>query len=138
MELLVAREPSKNGATLGELFADGVHECFTVEDEIRPEGVKVEGKTCIPAGRYRVVLTKSQRFQKVLPEVLNVPGFTGIRIHSGNTAADTEGCLIVGAERTPTGVARSKDALLELMAMLQGVMDEGESVWITYKNPEAA
>lgn len=141
MLLTLNREPSKNGCTLGELLLDGVHECFTVEDEVREipgkpaSEWKVPGKTAIPQGKYRVVLTHSPRFGKVLPELLAVPGFQGIRIHSGNTAEDTEGCLIVGVERSPTGVLRSREALLELMAALSGVVDEGEQVWIEIRNP---
>ena len=140
MLLSLIREPSKNGGTLGELLLDGVHEAYTVEDEVREipgkpvSEWKVPGETAIPAGRYRVVLTQSQRFGKVLPELLNVPGFQGIRIHSGNTAADTEGCLIVGSERSPTGVLRSREAMLELMAALSGVIEGGEQVWIEVKN----
>ena len=141
MLLSLIREPSKNGCTLGELLLDGVHEAWVVEDVVREipgkpvSEWKVPGKTAIPQGKYRVVLTHSPRFGKVLPELLAVPGFQGIRIHSGNTAADTEGCLIVGAERSPTGVLRSREALLELMAALSGVADEGEQVWIEIRNP---
>lgn len=143
MLLTLNREPSKNGCTLGELLLDGVHECFTVEDVVREipgkpvSEWKVPGETAIPAGKYRVVLTLSQRFGKVLPELLAVPGFQGIRIHSGNTAEDTEGCLIVG-ERSPTGVLRSREALLELMAALSGVIENGEQVYIEIKNAESA
>jgi len=133
VELTVVREPSKNGCTLGEMSVDGIHECWTCEDEIRE--VKIPGKTAIPQGRYRVVLTQSQRFKKVLPELLNVPGFSGVRIHSGNTSEDTEGCILVGEEKGSDRVLRSREAMLELMAMLSGVMEVGEQVWIEVKNP---
>ena len=132
MILTVVREPSKNGATLGELLLDGVHEAWTVEDEVRD--VKIPGETAIPAGKYRVVLTMSKRFGKVLPELLNVPNYEGVRIHSGNTAADTHGCILIGEEKSPTGVLRSREAMVELMAALTGVIENGEQVWIEVKN----
>ena len=132
MILTVVREPSKNGCTLGELLLDGTHEAWTVEDVVRD--VKIPGETAIPAGKYRVVLTMSKRFGKVLPELLNVPNYEGVRIHSGNTAADTEGCILVGEEKSATGVLRSREAMVELMAALTGVIENGEQVWIEVKN----
>jgi hypothetical protein len=142
MLLTVNRYPSQNGATLGELLVDGTKECFTCEDEVREvagEPVskwKIKGKTAIPAGRYRVVLTMSNRFKKVLPELLNVPGFLGVRIHSGNTADDSEGCILVGEVKGPDCVLKSRDAMTELMALLSTVIDGGESVWIEINNAE--
>jgi hypothetical protein len=139
--LTVPRNESENGATVSEMFMDGVHECFVLEDEIREvPGVpvakwKVPGKSAIPAGKYRVVLTMSNRFKKVLPELLEVPGFSGVRIHAGNDKDDTEGCLLVGQERGSETVTRSRDAMVELMAALTGVIEQGESVWIEIKNP---
>ena len=132
MLLTVIREPSKNGCTLGELLLDGTHEAWTVEDVVRD--VKIPGETAIPAGKYRVVLTMSKRFGKVLPELLNVPNYEGVRIHSGNTAADTHGCILIGEEKSPTGVLRSREAMIELMAALTGVIEQGEQVWIEVKN----
>jgi hypothetical protein len=123
------------------MLLDGVPECFVLEDEIREvEGVpvsqwKVKGASAIPAGKYRVVLTMSNRFKKVLPELLEVPGFSGVRIHAGNDKDDTEGCLLVGQERGSETVTRSRDAMVELMAALTGVVEQGESVWIEIVNP---
>jgi hypothetical protein len=140
--LTVLREPSKNGATLGEMLLDGVHECWTLEDPVREvEGEpvhkwKIPGKTAIPKGKYRVVLTHSNRFKRVLPELLNVPGFSGVRIHAGNSASDTEGCVLVGQERGSETVTKSRDAMLELMAAISAVVENGEQVWIEFRNPE--
>lgn len=133
MNLKVVREPSKNDYTLGKLYIDGVFECHTIEDVIRPQGVKVQGKTAIPPGRYKLILSMSNRFQKLLPEVLNVPGFTGVRIHSGNTSLDTEGCLIVGISRAEGRVNESRKAMEALMTKLQA--SPSVEKWIEYQNP---
>jgi hypothetical protein len=129
----VVRKPSKNGATIGDVYVDGVRDCFSLEDEIRD--VKIQGKTAIPEGKYRVVLTKSQRFGKVLPEILEVPNYTGVRIHSGNKSEDTEGCILVGEEAQDHTITRSREALLELMAAISQALDAGESVFIEIENP---
>jgi hypothetical protein len=134
MELTLVREPTCEGFTRGELFIDGVPECFTLEDQVRD--VKIPGETAIPAGRYRVVLTKSPRFKKVLPELLEVPGYTGVRIHAGNTAEDTEGCILVGQRQGKSAVFESQAAMLELMAALTGVTENGEQVWIEVKDAD--
>lgn len=118
MQLRVIREPSTNAATLGSLWIDGAWQCWTLEDVIRPPGVKVPGATAIPAGRYDVRLTPSARFGRTLPELVNVPNFAGIRIHAGNRASDTQGCILVGAERGGVWIAHSRIAIEKLMAKL--------------------
>src|SRR3990167_7596023 len=106
MNIRVIREPSIGVATGGVVFIDGFYECFSIEDVIREqpgqpvETWKVRGETAIPQGRYRVVLTHSQRFGRVLPLLVDVPGFEGIRFHGGNTEADTQGSVIVGGSRS--------------------------------------
>jgi hypothetical protein len=116
MILRLVREPSKDEATLGVLFVDGVFECFTLEDVIRP--VKIPGETAIAPGRYAVHLTHSPRFGRVLPEVMNVPNFVGVRIHAGNRKDDTDGCILVGLDRGAAWIGRSRAALEALMAKL--------------------
>ena len=89
MKLKLIRQFGTEGFTEGKLYIDDVFECYTVEDEDRhleAGGTKVYGRTAIPKGSYEVVLSMSNRFKKLLPEILNVPGFAGIRIHTGNTA----------------------------------------------------
>lgn len=135
MTLRLIREPSVAGATLGSLYVDDVRFCDTLEDELRERPLqrvsawKVPGQTAIPAGRYRVVLTRSPRFGMVLPLLEDVPGFTGIRIHAGNTHGDTEGCILVGLERSEIGadapkVYRSREALNRLMLRLADTAGE--------------
>lgn len=120
MELILKRQIKTKDFTLGELFINGQHFCYTVEDMVRMPGEKVFGKTAIPTGEYKVIVNMSNRFKKDMPILLNVPGFEGIRIHSGNTAADTEGCIIVGASRTINGVASSRIAFENLMEKISG------------------
>jgi hypothetical protein len=143
VELTLVREPTCEGFTRGELFLDGVHECFVIEDQVRkykevPGGTAIPPYLGQPPMRYRVVLTKSPRFGKVLPELLNVPDFRGVRIHAGNTADDTEGCLIVGQRQGKSAVFESKPAMLELMAALSAVIENGEQVWIEVRNADPA
>jgi len=119
MKLLLQREPSTKQSTPGKLFIDGQFECHTLEDIVRPRGVKVYGKTAIPAGTYQVVLTMSPRFKRVLPLLLNVPGFEGIRIHPGNKAEDTDGCILVGDAPAPDWLGQSRVAFDRLFAKLR-------------------
>ena len=83
---------------IGDLYIEDDFFCFTLEDELRDRSVKVYGKTCIKADRYEVVLTVSNRFKRLMPLLLNVPMFEGIRIHGGNTSVDTLGCILVAFE----------------------------------------
>lgn len=82
--------------TIGHLIINGGVFCHTLEDVVRPKGMaKVHGKTAIPAGRYRVILTYSNRFQRIMPLLVEVPYFEGVRMHGGNTHEDTDGCILV-------------------------------------------
>jgi hypothetical protein len=126
--MVLTREASQDGATLGSLAIDGHHVCHTLEDEVRPPGVKVPGRTAIPAGRYRVVVTSSPRFKRRLPLLREVPGFDGVRIHRGNTARDTEGCILVGYARTQARIWSSAVAERDLVARLTA--DPEEDWWI--------
>jgi len=138
MELKLVRDVCGADCTLGKLFVDGQFDCYTVEDVVRPGGVKVHGKTAIPEGRYHVVVSRSPRFGRDLPLLENVPNFEGVRIHPGNTAEDTEGCIIPGLARTPKGVAQSRAAFGKLFAALQAELGRGGDVWLSVTTPEAA
>ena len=140
MHIRVMREPSINDTTLGSLFIDDHWQCHTLEDVIRPAGEKVRNKTAIPPGRYKLILSMSNRFKKIMPEVLNVPLFTGIRIHSGNTAKDTAGCLLVGQTRSveTRSIGRSRVAYKALMLKLTAAVKASETIYITFVNPLTA
>ena len=117
MKLKLNRITRTGKSTIGELFIDGKFECYTLEDIERD--VKVKSETAIKKGTYKVVLTMSNRFKKVMPLLLNVPEFEGIRIHSGNTNHDTEGCILVGKTRSTDFIGGSRTAFTSLMAKLQ-------------------
>lgn len=86
-------------STRSNLIVDGVCLGYALEDLVRPAGVpKVHGKTAIPAGIYQVAMHNSPRFKKRLPHLLNVPGFSYILAHGGNTVDHTEGCLLLAAK----------------------------------------
>ena len=136
MELTLNRIFLGSSATIGELYVDREHIADTLEDRVRPEGEKVYGKTAIPEGTYEVKLTYSPRFKKILPEILNVPNFSGIRIHTGNSSKDTEGCILVGTwdGEKEDWVGNSRIAFDELMALLEEATNNKEKVTITVKS----
>lgn len=140
MNLLLQRQPSADGATIGELSIDGVHECWTCEDVVRPPGVKVPGQTAIPAGRYRVIVNRSERFSRLaghdvfLPLLLDVPGFEGVRMHTGNRPEDTEGCILPGAVRGTNNVGQSRMAFEPLFAKIVAATQDGGECWIEVRD----
>jgi hypothetical protein len=143
MLLTLSRRQSANGATIGDMRAEGRWLCHTLEDEIREianqpvEEWKIYGRTAIPAGNYKVVINWSPRFKRELPMLLYVPGFTGVRIHPGNKPEDTEGCVLVGFGVTPDGrgITESRSAFAKLISELNSAYDEGEETWLSIVNP---
>jgi hypothetical protein len=129
MKLLLKRIYFAPTYTIGKLSIDGVQFCDVLEDTNRdknhdgdltdPGETKVFGETCIPFGTYDVTITMSQRFKRELPLLLNVPGFDGIRIHPGNTAVDTHGCLLVGINDAKGRVSQSKATFDKLFPLLE-------------------
>lgn len=136
MELKLNRIFLGSSATIGELLVNDKHLCDTLEDRVRPEGEKVYGKTAIPEGTYEVKLTYSPRFKKILPEILNVPNFSGIRIHSLNKAEESEGCIGVGEwnGKDTNWISNSRIAFNELMSLLQKAANNKEKITITINN----
>lgn len=126
MKIRVERNICNASCTIGEMTVDQMFECYTLEDAIREE--KIKGETAIPAGTYEVVITFSNRFQRDLPLLKEVPNFEGIRIHPGNTNADTEGCILVGRNHTDKTVTESRAAFNTLFAKIQQALNDGDTV----------
>lgn len=146
MEILVSRIHATDDSAIGEVRIDGdsTRSCWSLEDKIREvygqpvEDWKVPGETAIPVGRYKLISNYSQRFKRMLPLLLDVPGFTGVRIHPGNTEEDTEGCLLVGDKLAEDGGSilggTSRPAFDRLFTEIQAALGGGEEVWVTVEN----
>lgn len=121
MKLLLKRLYRTEHSTIGELYVDGKFECYTLEDKERD--VKIKSETAIPKGTYIVGITLSNRFKKLLPILIDVPNFEGVRIHSGNTNHDTEGCILVGTTRSKDFIGNSRVAFQRLFKKMQLAKD---------------
>lgn len=134
MELKLDRKWKSDVCTIGTLTVDGNHDFFTLEDvEREMEGRivaewKVPGKTAIPRGHYFVEITYSPRFHRHMPEIMAVPGFSGVRIHSGNVAQQTDGCVLVGMSKGPDCIYESKKAYDSLYIKIAEAIERGESI----------
>jgi len=129
MKLKLIRQPSSEKSTQGVLYLDDVWECFTLEDVVRP--VKIPKETAIPEGSYKVVLDYSNRYKRIMPHILNVPNFEGIRIHAGNTMEDTEGCILVGRGSERDKITQSRLAFNQLFEKLSKAQALAEGIDIT-------
>jgi hypothetical protein len=142
MEIIVKRVELTDESSISEWSIDGKFECYGIEDKDRGllssmseseiKALKIYGKTAIPKGTYQVVLSFSNRFKKYLPELLNVKGYAGVRIHPGNTAADSEGCLLPGTTKAKNFVGNSVKAFNTLFAKMKTV-EKKEKIFITIK-----
>ena|SRR3990167_4942624 len=136
MELKLQRRKSSKYSTSGKLLIDSLGNytllCYTLEDVVRK--VKIPKETAIPAGRYEITITYSNRFRKDLPLLHNVPGFEGIRIHSGNRPEDTEGCILVGMERGKDIIFSSRTAFNIVSAQIKASISNDEKVYIEVVN----
>jgi len=122
MEIKVKRLYKKPTYTIGVMYIDGERFCDTLEDKVRDltKEKKVYGETAIPCGRYKVTLTYSPKFKRVMPLLHDVPYFDGVRIHAGNTTKDTEGCILLGENKVKGGLVNSRKYVEELTARLMG------------------
>lgn len=134
-ELVLKRLTFTDKSTMGELWIDGVQECFTLEDtcrrDVNKDGIlqvaeKIPGRTAIPSGRYRLVIDFSNRFKRYMPHLLNVPFFEGVRIHAGNTDEDTHGCILVGSTPGEDRIYGSREAFMSLMTKLEKACRDGD------------
>ena len=126
MKIEIIRYDFSDKRTIGKLSIDGQWACYTLEDAVRD--VKIAGETAIPAGTYRVVITESRRFKMPLPLLLDVPNFTGVRIHPGNTAADTSGCILVGLQREADTIRESHLAMGKVFAAIKAALEANDTV----------
>lgn len=147
--LLLQRRIVNSGKnTIGNLFFNGIWFCYVLEDTVRElkdlnndgdfddknEG-KVYGETAIPGGTYKVIVNMSNRFKKLLPLLIDVTGYQGVRIHSGNVEADSLGCLIVGMKTDGKKVLDSRIALDELMKRLKTFDEINITIENKFKTP---
>ncbi len=150
MELVLERIFKGDFYTIGKLYIDGVYQCDTLEDTDRNlnqemslediKKIKVYGKTAIPYGKYKVTLkqqsakfSKSNKYEQCngyLPRLIDIPAFSGILIHIGNTAEDSNGCILVGQNLIKGKVINSTICFWALYQKLKTADDRGEKIWI--------
>lgn len=140
MIIEMVRDDCNDQRTLGTMtFPDGFS-CHTLEDPVR-DGPKVYGDTAIPSGSFKITISRSKKFNKLLPMIHAVPGFGGVRIHCGNNQErDTSGCILVGMERDASDgaylqIRNSRDAMREVQPRISDVLDRGEEVWLDIITP---
>jgi len=135
MKIRVERNWLLGDTTLGKLFVDDRFFGYTLEDEVRND--KVYGQTAIPYGVYDVDITYSPKFGRNMPLIKNVPNFSGIRIHTGNSSDDTSGCLLVGLGiDANNNLTDSRLAFNSLNSKIKKTKDSGESITIEIKAPD--
>lgn len=135
MKLTLKRIALRPTYTIGKLYIDDAYFCDTLEDTVRDTNKsgkfdngeqKIKGKTAIPYGTYEIKWTYSPRFKKYTPQLMNVPSFEGIRVHSGNTSADTEGCLILGENKQVGKVLNSRATINKFYPIIKEACSNGK------------
>ena len=144
LELKLITIAKKEDYTIGRLYINGEYLCDTLEDPVRiltdinkdndfdeqGEG-KIYGKTAIPEGVYEVLMTYSNKFKKIMPLLLNVKGWSGVRIHSGNTAEDTLGCILVGKNTEKGRLTNSRVYTIMLYTRIQNAVNQNLKIRIS-------
>lgn len=133
MNFKLLRNQFSGKSTIGELYLEGVRLCYTLEDCDRGltqdmsieeiERLKVYGKTCIPYGHYQIKWQPSMKFQKDMPYIQNVPGYSGVMVHQGNVPDDTLGCILLG-------MAKGTDRIMQST----GAYGMFKALWVTHKD----
>lgn len=137
MRILIKRKTFTEDSTIGEMFIDGKFFCYTLEDKYRQvDGKpvsewKIHKQTAIPKGTYKLIVAMSQRKKILTPRLVDVEGFSGILIHSGNISADSEGCVLIGDTKKKDFVGKSKAAFDRLMSVLIPTIANKEDITIT-------
>ena len=140
LNIYIDRKWHRSNYIIGNLYLNGIFFSNTLEDKDRGlkqdmaldiiKELKVYGQTAIPSGRYKVVVTYSNRFKRPLPLLLNVPGFDGIRIHAGNTPEDTHGCILVGKNDRVGQVRQSRVFMARLQQVIENTINNGGKVFL--------
>ena len=140
MKILVKRVAKRPTYTIGKMYLDGKYFCDTLEDTDRNisqstpldtiKKVKLPNNTAIPTGTYKVIVNVSPKFKRLLPRLLNVPGFDGILIHRGNTDKDTSGCILIGENKVVGRVINSTGYETKLVSILNKAQDNKENITI--------
>ena len=143
MKLVLKRTSTNSVCTMGKLYFTAPSGqlsfiCYTLEDVIRPSGQKIYGKTSINAGTYALRITYSNRFKKDMPQIMDVPSFEGVRIHGGNTAKDTLGCILVGMNVGTNRISNCAPAAKLVMDFLEQAERNRASSTIEIINPKVA
>lgn len=143
MEIVLDRVYKKENYTIGKMFINGICFCDTLEDKDRGlysfmseaelKKKKVYGKTAIPTGTYTVKMTYSTKFKKLMPLVDKVKAFDGIRIHAGNTADDSLGCILVGKNKAVGKVLESRDTFSKLYKKIENAWNKHEEITLRIK-----
>ena len=134
MKIKVVRHTFTDKSTIGDLFIDDKWECYTLEDKVRENPVqsvdewKIKGETAIPVGIYELIVDRSHRFQRQLPHILGVPGFTGVRVHAGNNDKNTEGCVLLGQNMKKNWIGKSRLAFDSFFEKLLEALAENKKV----------
>ena len=138
IKLTLKRFAFKDKYTIGRLYINGLYFCDTLEDKDRglydwlSEGyikeIKVKHQTAIPYGIYKVLWSYSPKYKRMMPEVLNVKGFSGIRIHSGNTADDSSGCILLGLNKEKGKVLDSRKTCEKFYEIIEECYNKGASI----------
>jgi hypothetical protein len=134
VKLILERAWPLIARTVGRLYLNDLWESYTCEDRIRL-GPKVYGETAIPYGTYKILATKSAKFGRVMPEIVGVPGYSGLRFHGGNTEHDTLGCVLVGYTHDAEGIYDCALAAKRLEGKILAALASGDDVTIDVVNP---
>ena len=153
MHIITERIAKKDTYTISNMYIDGVKFCNVLEDKDRGltsdmseediKSIKVHGKTAIPTGTYNITLdVVSPKFSKYkqyqfcngkLPRLIDVPGYSGVLIHIGNTEVDTDGCLLVGQNNVVGKVTNSTATFKALYDKMLEAVNRKENITITIK-----
>lgn len=141
LHLTLIRAYKKDTYTIGRLYAGGRFICNTIEDKDRGlnqfmsesdiQKVKVKAETAIPIGTYKLVVSMSPKFGRKLIEIQNVPAYSGVRVHRGNTAQDSAGCVIVGMNTEKGKVTNSTKYEELLTTMVESAINNKEECYLT-------